>query len=888
MKEEILTRLKEMLSNLKIDKVTSITAENRDSELKKINSQRELLEFQAKELELKLSNNENYQDFSYMKNQLKIYDYKTRISQIDEEIATNEASKKRNNARIKYINREIDSNNALLSEAKNYLEQGERIRQTGDVSNVEAGIWTKISSSREDILKIETELQRLNSELNDLNESKEQLNRRSKTLSNSKERYLKLLESVQERENNAKNNIDKAKKQEDERKLLQIQASIEAFNNREEYISFDFPLELESLIEDMENNKIDDVEALTRLKELKAKMPDPIANKDYSNVQKEIEENDKLQAEILMEKTDLEEKLSDSNNYLPSMFLIEGMASEIGDLESNIAKYDSDIQAEEANIIRYENSEKHYDTQIQNAQDELSKLEQQLSDILLKELVLPRDVYEQQKDSFEKERKRIKEKRDAIDAKIKQLSKFSVSCHDRCVAAKNYKRKLEKLKSDETKLLESKKNELSEKAGVNETLMNKDKLRLQTLNSQLTMLKFRENNLLYDYEDSLDKIIAGFKLDDKKSNDDVILPMDNDSLTNLEVPTKDSILVNSTDSRDENQELVADKQEKGFVLVDNNDTANNQPEEQEEKGLSVVPPTVNPFVPPKIDNEPTKIKAWLGKAKNKVYEKLKDKEFRKKVAAGVGAAILSLTLSLGLSKCSSQSEMYNGNSIVSTIDDDIGNDHSPEETPEQTPEEKPEETPEQTPEEKPEETPEQTPEEKPEETPEQTPEENPEETPEQTPEENPEETPEQTPEENPEPEDKETQVVESGQVGILQTDDDTVTVTDNVDLTTGEENTPQQQVAQEIIDRLEQEGNEIGTSLDDPNVDSSTVSDDGTITNTYEDNTTPGDKTVEDVIEEIANENHDGEVSDDIWNDLNDLYLEEIGENSEEIGGKSR
>ena len=107
-------------------------------------------------------------------------------------------------------------------------------------------------------------------------------------------------------------------------------------------------------------------------------------------------------------------------------------------------------------------------------------------------------------------------------------------------------------------------------------------------------------------------------------------------------------------------------------------------------------------------------------------------------------------------------------------------------------------------------------------------------------------------------------------------------------MTTGEENTPQQQVAQEIIDRLEQEGNEIGTSLDDPNVDSSTVFDDGTITNTYEDNTTPGDKTVEDVIEEIAKENHDGEVSDDIWNDLNDLYLEEIGENSEEIGGKSR
>ena len=111
-------------------------------------------------------------------------------------------------------------------------------------------------------------------------------------------------------------------------------------------------------------------------------------------------------------------------------------------------------------------------------------------------------------------------------------------------------------------------------------------------------------------------------------------------------------------------------------------------------------------------------------------------------------------------------------------------------------------------------------------------------------------------------------------------------------MTTGKENTPQQQVAQEIIDRLEQEGNEIGTSLDDPNVDSSTVSDDGTITNTYEDNTTPGDKTVEDVIGENAAENHDGEVSDDILDALNDIYKNEwgeIGENiSEEIGGKSR
>ena len=63
-KDELLKQLKEIADNLKYDKVTTITSKNRDEELKKIQNQRDVLLYQAKELENKLSDDENYQDFS--------------------------------------------------------------------------------------------------------------------------------------------------------------------------------------------------------------------------------------------------------------------------------------------------------------------------------------------------------------------------------------------------------------------------------------------------------------------------------------------------------------------------------------------------------------------------------------------------------------------------------------------------------------------------------------------------------------------------------------------------------------------------------------------------------------------------------------------------------
>ena len=117
-------------------------------------------------------------------------------------------------------------------------------------------------------------------------------------------------------------------------------------------------------------------------------------------------------------------------------------------------------------------------------------------------------------------------------------------------------------------------------------------------------------------------------------------------------------------------------------------------------------------------------------------------------------------------------------------------------------------------------------------------------------------------------------------MGIVQTDDANVAITDNVKPIEGETDSVQQQIAQELIDNLNK--NNVGKTdyIEDPNLVSSSLSDDGTITNTYEDKTTDNKEyTVNDAVNDYVEE-HYGENSDalrDALKELNDLALEELG-----------
>ncbi len=900
-KEELLSKLKEMAENLKYDKATSITADNREKELKNIEKQRELLKLQARELEIKLSNDENYQDFSYIKNQSKIYDYNSRIDKINEELLQNETNKQNNNNRIDYINREISACNALLSEAQKRLEQyGYELRSLGENPTPEQDkeVMSKLASAREDIGYLKSEMELYNTELADLTANNEELNRRANTLGNSKDRYIKLLDSVQTRENKAKNNIDQAKKDKDKIKLLQMQGAIDAFNNREEFISFDFPIELESLIYEIENNKIDNSTIMARLNELKEKMPEKLLNKDYKDAEQELAENRKAQADILMEKLALEEKLSNPDNYLPSIFAVEVMNSEITNLETSIAKYETDIKAIDSNLIQYENNRKDYETTIENEQKNKERLNDELSQIRLKEAILPTEIYEQQKDDLAKEKKRIQKEIIDTDKKIEKLNKAILTIDLMATSAKKCKKNFEMLRNSEIKNLETKQKSLDERSGVNKLLMADDKIKLETLIGQLNMLKMRENAIYYDYETALGDIMTNFSKDAeyKKGGNPIVPPI---------APQIDS------DSKDKEEEKDSDPIVPPVVPPINPDSKDK---EEEKDSDPIVPPIVPPINPDSKDKEekaiapvdgekaaeeekdkPIPISFWK-KAKNKLLEKIKDKKFMRRLKAALAAVVVALTLGMGLSRCSNGDSQKGLSPEImdlvkdpvlpdddlgdlSDLDDEIENDlddnnqiqNQPESNSNQTPEPDPAPTPkpDPTPTPKPDPTP--TPEPDPTPTPEPDPTPTPKPDPTPTPKPDPTPTPEPDPTPTPEPdptptpEPDPTPTPETSTMEVY-TPEDSITIsgyqdangedqalvvdnlTSNGDLTPEDERLAQE--VQNITDYIQNQDFGVTDVYENPDVTEHTYDSDGGTTTTVETGNYETDKSLADMIKE--------------------------------------
>ena len=986
-REELLQQLKEMSLFLQQDEAAKVTAESREEELKNIETQRELLNFQIKELEARLADDSNYASFTLFRNQARIYDLNSKLGKLNGDIIQNESDISENDRRIDYINGEIEACNALLSESQNDLDQyGYELRNLGENPDPEKEqeIMRKIASAREAIDYLKSESSMFTTELSELSASKDNLLKRKDSLINSQERYQKLLDSANEREKkDSETQIDVVKKEADKRKLLQLQSVVESFNNREAYVSFNLPLELEALIDDMENNRIDDETVLGRLQEFRILLPEKLANKDYTNADDELQENQRLQAEVLMEKGALEEKLADENNYLPSIFAVEVMNQEISTLEQTVARYDTDIKDLDASLARSDNSKNNIEMDITRAEEEKAKLNQDLYNLRLREAILPTAIYEEQKDEITKEKKKLQKEIDELDKKIERLTKASLSIDVSVLLAKRNKKNLEVLRNNETKLLEARRKTLEERKGIDKMAMATDREKLSGLTAQLAMLKMRERSIYYDYEETLDNLIDNLKKSVKKEEpaptkkekkakgaskeeeNPTVIPLGPSALSEEfePEPVVDPAVANPvpTPSSESNVEQEPEKDDEPTALA---------PVEQ---GLvpvdtPIVPPIIPP-VPPAggadpgkgkddDDDQPVPVAFWK-RAKDSLLKKIHDKAFMKRVKAAVLAALLALMIGLGLSKCNPTKDAtpITPNEIVDVVetpetpefDEDVdindveieepvaetpsksiedlawevirgewgngeerkealteagydyeavqdrvneilqnqntngnnggnGGGVNTEPDPEPTPDPTPEPTPEPEPEPVPEPEPEPVPEPEPEPIPEPEPEPIPEPEPEPVPE--PEPEPEPTPDPDPEPEDTITQEVEQGEVGIIQTDDGSVSVTDNIETTTGENDSLQQQVAQEIIDNLEEHNVESNDYTEDPNLTSSDVGSDGTITNTFEDTTTGGgDYTVEDAVddfvEDLYGENSE-ELSDSLQ-DLNDLALEELG-----------
>lgn len=894
-RENILEKLKEISSMLQQDEATKITAKSREEELKKLNEQRELLNFQIKELDAKLNDDNNYLSYTYIRNQSRIYDINYNLSKVNANIIQNENEILENDHRIEYINREIEACNALLSEAQRDLDKHNfDLRSLGESpsSEQEQEVMAKLVSAREMVEYLKNELDSFSAELEELTSGKDNLLNRRESLIKTQERNQKLLDSANLRElKESKAPIDVVKKNADERKLLQLQSAVESINNREAYVSFDFPIEIDSLIENIENNRIDDETILLRLQEFKTLLPEKLANRDYTNSEDELAENQRLQAEILMEKTALQEKLTDENNYLPSIYAVEVMDQEISTSYQTINKYNADIKNIDVSLARYDASKANIENEIQKAENEKNTKNKELYNIMLKEAVLPSNLYEAQKGDITKEKKKIQKEISDLDKKIERLIKTSLSIDVTALLAKRNKKDLEVLKNNETKILETREKTLEDRKLIDKMAITLDREKLASLNAQLAILKMREKSIYYDYEESLNELISGIK-----------------KTTSNELETKEELVeapitsLNLEDDTFDNSNIS-----KSFTA--------DSPQEKMDTEIE-------------DDMQPVPIYLWK-KAKDKVLKKIHDTTFMRKLKALVAAGIVALSIGVGIklgtnknvnSKESEeiveiidtpeQSDVSNSSDIpdiedfennevnvnVGTLDKSVdelaqevirgdwgnwpyrkealteagydysevqskvneiiknlnqqgnlnGNDNTVYEP---TPEPVPEPTP--------------------------TPEPIPEPVPELTP------TPEPMPE--PVPSNKVVQEVEPGEIGILQTGDNNVAITNNAMPMDGKHNSISQQVSQGIIDNLEKHNVNVNSYMDDPTLTSSIIGDAGVTTNTYEGIINNGDYTVSDAVDGFVQQAY-GENSqelNDALQGLNDLALNELG-------GKSR
>lgn len=707
MKEELLEKLSEMKQAL-----NSSTKEEIEKELQQIENNRNNINFDITELELKLSDDSNYPSFTYMRNQTRIYDCKEKLANLEQEKLENNAKISLANARVNYLEGEISACNELLSEDQNALEElGRQLRSLGETPDEELAnkITEEINYHRSNITYLMNELNYYEEERKENVNNLNSYNSKAPQLEDEITKFNDLLVDLNNQEEiDSKNLIDNDKKQQDEEKLKQLKQQIDVLNSRYDYLSYDVSSELVELMYNVENDELDNNQIIEKLNEIKNKIPSNYMEKDYNA----IAENNSLRTELSNQKAALELKLSDEVNYTPSVFEVEVMHEEISSLENSIFNQEANISSVSAEIGRFERIKQSIDFDIKNSENRITELEHQKESLKLRNILSAKT--EEETKLISKELKEITKEIENIQSKIARLQKANLEIDLSNVMRKNVKKNLELIKNKDVKELESKRESLNDRKTVNKLAMQEDKKRLQIVTDQITALEHEGRLLNYEFE-------AGFyeiqeKLNDNKANlnsnesqlepikaADIMKDMYNENDLYQDGQFKDMIANNSIDMDKKETPYINVVEPVNHVKSDNHEEieyafempegefeseidddldyenddiiSDELGETQEEK--SDLPVPAGPIITHEIENEEENkpvIITGFKKLKDKVIEKLKDKEFVKKATAFFLTATTVATMAFGLGRLKGKDEVESPSiEIVDTISNESEN-----------------------------------------------------------------------------------------------------------------------------------------------------------------------------------------------------------------------
>ena len=649
-KEEILSQLTEISKRLDSE-VDSFNIDARVEKIQANDAQADSNDIRIKYLTEQLANDNNYIDTT------PIQYYNMQLAQANEELRAAQTAVDNNNDEINKIQSVIDTTVAAIETGKVRsgeladknvalklaIRRAKNNNRSADVALFEATIAEnerQISEIAEAEKKYEAAIEEKRQKISSLSNLTESLEEEV----NQAKLKVESVSTLREASKNGR--IDVARKEADRALLEALKASSAALKQESSNLGYDFARELNVIIADYRDSKIDDAELRTRLTGLKGSLPADFLAEDKNVRDAELASNRAAQEELELQVETLERRLSSDDNYRLSPAFYANTRARISYLNSKITEYDNQLA-----MIDRENTSAL--AEIEDYKGLVALYEQELDQIgiqLAENNGVDKELEQELNDKAKLAHSGIRE----ANAELERLNNLGLE-------NEQVKKQLEERKARTVELIASNQEKIADPNAIDRSKKRLDQIELQKVQAGLTALKNREAFLENSIVVALNNIInsktitprpAGVGVtEETKENEGTVLPfpvsgsVDIDELNKInsekeatEEKENETTVVGAVVNDDELDELIGAFPMGTSVKTEENPTITDVPEEMAEEFDGFVAETDTSEVRKDLKEKAEK-KGLLQKAKETVV-----KHWRKAVAVLLLAGALAATL----------------------------------------------------------------------------------------------------------------------------------------------------------------------------------------------------------------------------------------------------
>ena len=643
-KEEILSQLTEISKRLDSE-VDSFNIDARVEKIQANDAQADSNDIRIKYLTEQLANDNNYIDTT------PIQYYNMQLAQANEELRAAQTAVDNNNDEINKIQSVIDTTVAAIETGKVRsgeladknvalklaIRRAKNNNRSADVALFEATIAEnerQISEIAEAEKKYEAAIEEKRQKISSLSNLTESLEEEV----NQAKLKVESVSTLREASKNGR--IDVARKEADRALLEALKASSAALKQESSNLGYDFARELNVIIADYRDSKIDDAELRTRLTGLKGSLPADFLAEDKNVRDAELASNRAAQEELELQVETLERRLSSDDNYRLSPAFYANTRARISYLNSKITEYDTQLA-----MIDRENTSAL--AEIEDYKGLVALYEQELDQIgiqLAENNGVDKELEQELNDKAKLAHSGIRE----ANAELERLNNLGLE-------NEQVKKQLEERKARTEELIASNQEKIADPNAIDRSKKRLDQIELQKVQAGLTALKNREAFLENSIVVALNNIInsktitprpAGVGVtEETKENEGTVLPfpvsgsVDVDELNKINSEKEnETTVVGAVVNDDELDELIGAFPMGASVKTEENPTITDVPEEMAEEFDGFVAETDTSEVRKDLKEKAEK-KGLLQKAKETVV-----KHWRKAVAVLLLAGALAATL----------------------------------------------------------------------------------------------------------------------------------------------------------------------------------------------------------------------------------------------------